>query len=175
MATTIEDDAQLVLVVLAEWTEKDDDPDMGHYEVSGQELRQKLGISPHRVNDAVEHLGSAGFVKRRETMGTAPFSFREVWLEAPGRLAYQQLSVVTDPDESVETEETVYDVFLSHSSHDDDFTADVKTLLEANGIRVFATPGSVPTGAWEPQIEEALRTSASIWVILTPNALRDSV
>lgn len=70
---------------------------------------------------------------------------------------------------------TAYDVFLSHSSSDDALAGDVKKLLEANGIRVFATPESIPTGSWEPQIEVALGSSSSVWVLLTPNALRESV
>ncbi|MFC1968066.1 toll/interleukin-1 receptor domain-containing protein [Chloroflexota bacterium] len=68
-----------------------------------------------------------------------------------------------------------YDVFLSHSSQDDDLVTDIKQLLEANGIKTFSTPGSIPTGKWEPQIEEALRQSQSIWVLLTPHTLKESV
>jgi len=32
-------------------------------------------------------------------------------------------------------------VFLSHASQDDDLTADVRDLLEFNGIQAFSTPG----------------------------------
>lgn len=68
-----------------------------------------------------------------------------------------------------------YDVFLSHSSLDDELASDVEDILKLNGITVFATPGSIISGKWEPQIEEALQNSDHIWVLLTPNALSHSV
>ena len=67
------------------------------------------------------------------------------------------------------------DVFLSHSSLDDDLCKDITTLLENSGLRVFATPASIPTGKWEEQIEEALQNAATVWVLLTPNAMAQSV
>lgn len=68
-----------------------------------------------------------------------------------------------------------YDVFISHSSLDNALATDVKELLGANGISVFTTPGSIPTGKWEEQIEEALQRSTQIWVLLTTNAVKESV
>ena len=68
-----------------------------------------------------------------------------------------------------------YEVFISHSSLDDALATDVKELLGANGISVFTTPGSIPTGKWEEQIEEALQRSTQIWVLLTTNAVKESV
>lgn len=67
-----------------------------------------------------------------------------------------------------------YDVFLSHSNLDDRLASDVKKLLEANQISVYAAPSSVPAGKWDSRNEEALQNSSSIWVLLTPNALRES-
>lgn len=72
-------------------------------------------------------------------------------------------------------EAPVFDVFLSHSSLDDDLCDIIKSLLEGCGLQVFATPSSIPTGKWEEQIEEALQRARSIWVLLTPNALAKSV
>ena len=68
-----------------------------------------------------------------------------------------------------------YDVFLSHSSLDDELAEDVRTLLDESGITVFSTPTSIPSGKWEQQIEDALSASTDAWVLLTPNALAESV
>ena len=146
---------------------------MGHYEVSGSELQGILGIPPNRINDAVEYLHYQGYVDIRQSLGSNPYTFRDVWLETPGRQAYHKSRIEPVAEVHVATEN--YDVFLSHSSLDDDLAKDVKELLQANGVRVFATPMSVPTGSWEPQIEEALRNSSTIWVLLTPKVLGESV
>lgn len=68
-----------------------------------------------------------------------------------------------------------YHVFSSHSSLDDHLAGDVKALLEHNHINVFCTPTSIQSGKWEPQIEDALQNSDELWVLLTPNALAQSV
>jgi hypothetical protein len=173
MPTQIEQDASLVVQALAEWSEQDNDPNVGHYLVSGEELQGKLGISPNRINDAIEYLVERGHVSRSQSLGSAPYTFREVGLETAGRLAYQQSQILRVEEDQVTA--TAYDVFLSHSSLDDQLASDVKGILEANALVTFATPGSIPSGKWEPQIEDALRNSVSIWVLLTPAALRDSV
>lgn len=66
---------------------------------------------------------------------------------------------------------TGYDVFLSHAGADDALALDVQDLLVSNNISVFATPQSIQTGVWEPQIERALQNSTHMWLLLTPNAL----
>ncbi|MBI2867845.1 MAG: toll/interleukin-1 receptor domain-containing protein [Chloroflexi bacterium] len=77
--------------------------------------------------------------------------------------------------QSVVLEEVKYDIFLSHSSLDDDLCKDITGLLENSGLRVFATPTSIPTGKWEEQIEDALKNASTVWVLLTPNAMSQSV
>jgi len=69
----------------------------------------------------------------------------------------------------------LYDVFLSHSNLDDALAKDVKELLEHNKISVFCTPKSIPSGKWEPQIEDALKNSTDFWGLLTLNALNQSI
>ena len=172
MATEIEKDAGMVLEALSDWSEQEDDPARGRYDVTGAELAEKLGLPPSRINDAVEFLSDHGYVHTIQTFGTRPYDFREVSLENSGRQAYQRSLLESNNDQ---LSAIAYDVFLSHSSLDDGLANVVKQLLEVNGIRVFATPGSVPTGSWEPQIEEALRSSGTVWLLLTPNALRESV
>ena len=68
-----------------------------------------------------------------------------------------------------------YDVFLSHSSEDDELAQRVRMLLEVAGIRAFATPGSIPSGLWNPQIERALQRSQHLWLLLTPSAVNKSI
>lgn len=68
-----------------------------------------------------------------------------------------------------------YDVFISHSSVDDQLAGDVMKLLEHNNIKAFCTPTSIPSGKREPQIEKALQNSTDVWVLLTANALERSV
>ena len=59
---TVITDAKQVLKTLAEWSEKEDDPDTGHYLVSGKELHAVLDISANRINDAVNYLVELGQV-----------------------------------------------------------------------------------------------------------------
>ena len=68
-----------------------------------------------------------------------------------------------------------FDVFLSHSSLDDNLCEDITVLLRNSDIRVFATPASIPTGKWEEQIEEALQNASTVWVLLTANVMSQSV
>ena len=93
MATEIQEGANAVLKVMVEWTEADNDPNVGRYQVFGPELQSKLGISPARINDAVAYLVNQGYLEHLRTMGTALYDFREVWLTIDGRVAYQETQV----------------------------------------------------------------------------------
>ncbi len=173
---TVEADSFQVLKTLAEWSEEENDPNTGHYVVSGKELQAVLNITANQINDAVNYLVNLGQAKVSQALGTAPFSFTKVSLETAGRHAFEELSSKQEETKKEENNyENEYDVFISHSSLDDPLTTNVKKLLEANNIHVFSTPGSIPTGAWEPQIENALRNSSSIWLLLTRNAIKESV
>ncbi|MBI2847037.1 MAG: toll/interleukin-1 receptor domain-containing protein [Chloroflexi bacterium] len=163
-------DATSVLRTLVEWEETEDDPHKGEYRVSGKELTDKLGLPPRRVNHSVALLESSGYVSWLRTMGTAPYEFHEVWASPEGQLEVQRLA-----EQEKRDRETQLDVFLSHSSLDDNLCKDITTLLENSGIRVFATPASIPTGKWEEQIEEALQHASTVWVLLTPNAMSQSI
>jgi hypothetical protein len=170
----MEQDARDVLRALVEWSEGQDNPNIGTWQVSGAELQAKLSMPPNRINDAVDLLLMQQHVGQSRTFGTSPYNFSEVWPETLGKLEYQRATEM--PEQAVpEQGAGTFEVFLSHSSLDDALAADVKQLLETSGIRTFSTPSSIPTGAWEPQIEQALQTSSSIWILLTPNALRESV
>jgi len=92
----------------------------------------------------------------------------------PGLTPQEHLSF-DQPDASNTQEKLEYDVFLSHSSEDDELALRIKQLLEASGIRMFATPSSIPSGLWNPKIEIALQRSQHLWLLLTPKALERSI
>jgi hypothetical protein len=79
----------------------------------------------------------------------------------------------SDPSDT--QEELEYAVFISHSGEDDELTRRIKRLLEDSGIYTFATPGSVSSGLWNPQIEKALQKSQHLWLLLAPAALSKSI
>ena len=168
--TEIETDATTMLRILVDWEETDNDPQKGEYRVSGKEFTDKLALPPRQVNHAIALLEMHGFVKWSRTAGTAPYEFNEAWASPEGHLEVQRLT-----ERENQQRETRLDVFLSHSSLDDDLCKDVTTLLESSGLRVFATPGSIPTGKWEEQIEQALQNASTMWVLLTPNAMSQSI
>jgi hypothetical protein len=72
-------------------------------------------------------------------------------------------------------EDLEYDVFLSHSSEDDELAQRIKRLLEDSEIHTFATPSSIQSGLWNPKIEKALQRSRHLWLLLTPTALEKSI
>ncbi|MDP2950078.1 MAG: toll/interleukin-1 receptor domain-containing protein [Chloroflexota bacterium] len=168
--TEIDRDAIAVLQTLVGWVEAENDPHRGKYRVSGKELTEKLGLPPRRVNKAVAILERSRFVSWSRVMGTAPYDFGGVWPSPEGHLEVQRLA-----EQETRHRETRLDVFLSHSSLDDELCKDIAALLRYSGLSVFATPGSIATGKWEEQIEEALQNASTIWVLLTPNAVSQSV
>ena len=171
MPTEIENDADIVLRVLAEWLESGDPEERrGHSRVTLGEISSETDIGLPRLMDASTFLHERGLVELGETMGGA--SSNDVSLTTEGRLQVQR-RVSGGPIPSPRNQQ--WDVFLGHSSFDDALAAAVQELLKSNGVTVFATPASVPTGNWEPQIEEALKTAATLWLLLTPAALRESV
>ena len=140
---------------------------MGRYELSADEVLGVTGLPLERVEDAVKLLVSRDLLTALETYG----GLQSVSPTADGRLEFQRVSTADEAPAAGNT----YDVFLSHSSHDDQLSADVKLLLEHNGLTVFTTPSSIPSGKWEQQIEDALQDAVDCWVLLTPNALAQSV
>ncbi len=172
MTTEIDSDVDLILRTLCAWSERENDPQTGRYTLKTDELLQATKLSHERVEDAVTLLANRGLVNAVITLG----GLQEVAPTAEGRAYFQRsgTSINNDSEEPSETD-VEYEVFLSHSNLDDDFAKNVKTILDASGIRTFATPGSIPTGKWEPQIERALQRSVYIWVLITPKALGQSV
>lgn len=167
MSSQIDTDAMLVMHRLYTWIEGDNDENEGRYSLSKSEILESTKLPDDRLEDAVEFLGNRDQLKARYTLG----GLQQISPTVEGRRNFQEdqsaIQFMVLPN--------MYDVFLSHSAVDDQLSGVVKNLLEQNGIKTFATPGSIESGKWEPQIEEALQQSQHIWVLLTPAALGQSI
>lgn len=119
MSTEIENDAAAALSALATWSEVDGDPIQGRYEVNRDELSSTLNLPLGRIVDAVEIFHNSGFVDRIVTLG----GLQRCWLTPAGRLEYQRMVSGNGQTQGVsEASGEEYDIFLSHSSLDDDPT-----------------------------------------------------
>jgi hypothetical protein len=91
MATKTEQNALKLLKLLAGLQKFEGDPERGHYELDGHELSRMTGLPPNDLNDAVEYLDERGALERLDTLGTDPYSFRQVGLTSRGRFLDEQL------------------------------------------------------------------------------------
>ncbi|MCB2262708.1 MAG: toll/interleukin-1 receptor domain-containing protein [Candidatus Thiosymbion ectosymbiont of Robbea hypermnestra] len=69
------------------------------------------------------------------------------------------------------TEKKRYDVFLSHAKEDKEWVREFAATLEDAGIHVWFDEEIEAGQEWERAIEEALRDSSTLVLILTPNNL----
>ncbi|MBI3744891.1 MAG: TIR domain-containing protein [Chloroflexi bacterium] len=175
MTTQIEKDGVAILRTLVDWQSSPSDTLKGEYLVTGPELSRKTGLFPGRVSRAVSILEERGLVETTDALNTEGYSFKDVTPTPQGHLYIQQLD--TEAAEGTQNADKIvqWDVFLSHSAVDDPLTKDIAAILKESGLKVFHTPTSIPTGKWEKQIELALQSSATIWVLLTDNAMDRSV
>lgn len=82
MPTQIDKDALTILGVLA-------DAPRDVY-IEAQQLFEKTGLDPGRIDDAVALLVESGYAEWLQTMGTAPFHFADVAITPRGRYEYQR-------------------------------------------------------------------------------------
>lgn len=93
--TQMEIDAELILKVLGK--AEDDDRKKNSYfgprEFYPDEVQESIGLTPNALNDAVELLGSKGYLEIRGSLGlgTSPYKFKYVELTIAGRNKYQRL------------------------------------------------------------------------------------
>ncbi len=67
-------------------------------------------------------------------------------------------------------EDNKYDVFLSYSMKDRDWVGSFVDALRADGIRTcFGMEDFEPGSRWDDELQDALRTSRALIVILSPN------
>lgn len=90
MAAELEADAWLIIKAVAEWSTGPDDDQKGRHALDGQAVVQATGLSPDRIDDAVDLLDNAGHVSAARWLGTSPFGFGQIELKPSGRLVYQK-------------------------------------------------------------------------------------
>jgi predicted nucleotide-binding protein len=90
MATELEADAYLIIKAVAEWSTGPDDDQRGRHALDGQAVVQATGLSPDRIDDAVDLLDNAGHISATRWAGTSPFGFGQIELKPSGRLTYQK-------------------------------------------------------------------------------------
>lgn len=70
------------------------------------------------------------------------------------------------------TEKRKYDVFLSYSSDDRDWASEIVAALKDSGVSTwFDAHEIVPGDRWQPRLEEALRESRVLILIVSPKSL----
>jgi len=93
---TILDDATKVLLALANYGQGEGDSQKGRYSLEGDEVADATGLSPERINDAVDILDESGYVRTMKVMGTAPYSFHSVELTPRGRVEGERVQSSED-------------------------------------------------------------------------------
>lgn len=81
MASSIAENATRILDVLATQPR----PEGGSAWVSGSTIQEITGLSAEDINDAVAILVNSSLAEWLQTMGSAPFDFRDVWITPRGR------------------------------------------------------------------------------------------
>lgn len=65
-----------------------------------------------------------------------------------------------------------YDVFLSYSAKDRDWASEIVAALKSSGVSNWFDAHEIPAGErWQPRIEEALRESRVLILILSAESL----
>ena len=97
MPTQMERDATLSLRTLVQHKTGENDTQQGRHMVNAKQLADLTGLTPERLNDAVELLERNGYVELLRTLGSAPFSFKFATATPMGRFENQRLeSLATD-------------------------------------------------------------------------------
>lgn len=52
--------------------------------MTGQDIEAAMGLTPARINHAIEYLAWRGYVSRLRSLGTAPYTFKSVQATASG-------------------------------------------------------------------------------------------
>jgi hypothetical protein len=121
MANPIEDSVYQVLAALFE-----NDPS-GEGEFEGADIASFTGLSARSINDAVEILDNRALINRFDYMGTSPFDFGQVSLNARGKHLYYEHKQSQSPKKAHNSMK----VFISHSSKDIRVVKEVVQLLRS--------------------------------------------
>ncbi|MCA9622171.1 MAG: nucleotide-binding protein [Myxococcales bacterium] len=99
----VAEDAATVLVALVKYKQGESDSKVGRYSLEGADLFKETGLSPDRLNDAVQVLEGHGYVEVETFLGCAPFSFSYVHLSAQGRLEAERMLTPVEDESSDST------------------------------------------------------------------------
>lgn len=73
------------------------------------------------------------------------------------------------------TDKRRYDVFLSYSFQDQDWVREFESALSESGVEVFFDATQLAPGdRWQERIEEALRESSTLVVVVSPSTFRST-
>jgi len=85
MASTIKENAGIILTSLYEESQQSEQPD----EVTGQRLQELTKLEPDEINDAVAILRENGYIEWQQWLGTHPFDFGYVEITPRGKAEYE--------------------------------------------------------------------------------------
>lgn len=85
MADSIEENKWIILNAMA--NQKADTS--GRISLTGKQIQETTNLSPAEINDAIEILESAGYLKLLKFLGTSPFLFGLATITSNGKNAYQ--------------------------------------------------------------------------------------
>ena len=87
MALTIEENAAIILKSLAiQGTDE-----VGRAMLNGEDLTKITDLLPNQINDAATILVESGLAEWIQTLGTAPYAFREIGITPRGRYEYERM------------------------------------------------------------------------------------
>lgn len=87
MAKTIEENAAIILKAMAiQGTDE-----MGRSMLTGDELTTITDLLPAQINDAATILVEAGLAEWIQTLGTAPYNFRQIGITSRGRYEFERM------------------------------------------------------------------------------------
>jgi hypothetical protein len=91
MPTEMEKDATLALGIIAQYGTDEKDSQRGRHMMLASQLKELTGLTPERLNDAMELLERNGYVELLRTLGSNPFSFKFATATPMGRFEFQRL------------------------------------------------------------------------------------
>jgi hypothetical protein len=85
---------------------------------------------------------------------------------------FEQFGTRVIPGGGITMAEKHYDVFLSYSHKDKTWVSEFVSTLKTGGVKAWFDPADlVPGDRWQEKIQEALRESGTLIIIISPNSI----
>jgi hypothetical protein len=141
MATQMEEDATTVLRFIIDRQEEirpqfellGDEPPCA---ATGQQIQDGTGLPPGRINDAVALLENSGYAETLRHMGTAPFDFGEVEINALGRYQLQRAEAESPEAPSTTVSRLPYPVGSPYGFREEDYEFIENELRQSDRVKV---------------------------------------